>query len=99
MYSSIQNYKDFVRFPSKNMVLPVIYLILFSTINLTNLPISSGSPSIPSGKFFSYDETSFIKSLTLSVLKGPGAILIILIFFLNSQYLKILKHCLMLFLN
>ena len=63
-------------FPSKYTVEPDKYLILFSKINLTNSPISSGSPILPVGNFFSYSLILLTNSFTRLVLKGPGAILI-----------------------
>ena len=57
-------------------------------MKLTNLPISLGSPIFLVGRFFSNSFKFEISSLTLPVLKGPGAILIIDIFFFEYSLLK-----------
>ena len=61
--------------PSKLITEPERYLISFSMIDFTKLPISSGFPSRFIGSVFAYSSTLSISSLVLSVSIGPGAIL------------------------
>ena len=77
--------------PSKLITEPERYLILFSTIDFTKLPISSGFPNLFIGSVFAYSSTSSTNSFVLSVLIGPGAILIQLISLLAYSLLRILK--------
>ena len=77
--------------PSKLITEPERYLILFSTIDFTKLPISSGFPNRFIGSVFAYSFTSSTNSFVLSVLIGPGAILIQLISLLAYSLLRILK--------
>ena len=74
--------------PSKLITTPERYFICFSTIELTKLPISSGSPNLFIGKLSAYDATSATSSFVLSVFMGPGAILIRLMSLLQILYLK-----------
>ena len=46
-------------------------------MNLMNFPISAGLPIFPVGRVFSKFFKLFTNSLTLLVLKGPGAILMV----------------------
>ena len=68
------------------MVFPLREIILFSTTNFTNFPISLASgiffPRSCFSNFFKVKPSFFIKLINLFVLIGPGAILINLIFFL-----------------
>ena len=73
------------------MTTPDRYLISFSTIDFTKFPISLGSPSLFIGNDFSYSSIFSTNSLVLSVLIGPGAMLIQLIFFPANSLLNNLK--------
>ena len=77
--------------PSKLITTPERYLILFWIINFTKFPISSGSPNLFMGNNFINSSIFSINSFVLSVLIGPGAILMQLIFFSAYSLLKILK--------
>ena len=77
--------------PSKLITAPERYFISFSTMELTKLPISSGSPNLSIGKLSVYSPTLSTNSFVLSVLIGPGAILIIVIFLEANSLLKILN--------
>ena len=69
-------------------MVPVKYFNLFCMIKFTSLAISCGSPIFFVGNFFSNSFKFGISSLTLPVLKGPGAILITEIFFFEYSLLK-----------
>ena len=70
--------------PSKLITAPERYFISFSIIDPTKLPISLGSPNLFIGKLSAYSPTSLTNSFVLSVLIGPGAILIIVIMIKNN---------------
>ena len=60
-------------------------------MDFTKLPISSGFPSLFIGRVLANASTSSISSLVLSVLIGPGAMLMQLICFFANSLLRILK--------
>ena len=60
-------------------------------MDLTKFPISSGSPSLLIGNVFSNSCTFSINSRVLSVLIGPGAMLMQLMFFWAYSLLNTLK--------
>ena len=63
---------------------PFKYLISFLIIILTKFPISLGSPALDKGSPASNCLKFWTSFFNLSVLNGPGAILIHDIFFLNT---------------
>ena len=77
--------------PSKLITAPERYFISFSIMDATKLPISWGSPNLFIGKLSAYSPTSLTNSFVLSVLIGPGAILIIVMSLDANSLLKILN--------